>query len=61
VSEILFHASPLLTEIELHHRFEQRLIAFRQLNKELRQELQAALEEEQRLLSPTPQPKPSGT
>ena len=58
MSEILFHPSSRLTEIEFHHNFEQRLIAFRRLNEELRQELQAALEEDQRLVSQSPQHKP---
>jgi hypothetical protein len=53
VSTILFHSSEGLRDLDLHTAFQGRIALFRRLNDELRNEFEAALEDERQLASRT--------
>jgi hypothetical protein len=48
MSAILFHRSPQSSILALHTNLEERLMAFRRLNEELRRELGVTLTDERR-------------
>ena len=51
MSTILFHRSARRSDLDLHTAFSEGIVGLRALNAELRQELEAALEEERQLTS----------